>query len=233
MHRGALAVWGGEKPRHSSNRDLSPLLTRNKEFHTKSTPSCWPVALLVTMASQSPASSDPTHKKIDPKLATALRFTISAKEYGALHALLQKRAPKQVEQRAVGPKAYAAALHGKDDYNAAAVRAAVRVFLVSRAGLGLYDALIALIRRRRGVVLQYVLLSVALGSVNSSLTARQTSNSSATALGQHPPVSLPVDACLPPPHSPPLLHAAASRSPLTECRAVPKAQPSHFPGTDI
>lgn len=88
---------------------------------------------------------------ISPAVYVLLRYAVaSPQEYKALYGLLQTRAPKHVSKRAVDPAAYAAASQGKDDFNPAAVRAALRVFLVSRAGLGLYDALLAFLRRRRG-----------------------------------------------------------------------------------
>lgn len=72
----------------------------------------------------------------DPVLRNALRYTISAKEYQTLHKyiisrskLLKRNTPSvsQVEKLVDRP--------GRDDHNAAAVRASLRVFFATAAGL--------------------------------------------------------------------------------------------------
>lgn len=77
----------------------------------------------------------------DPILRNTLRYTISAKEYETLHKyiisrskVLKRNAPSisRVE-KLVEAKA------GRDDYNAAAVRASLRVFVATAAGLKLWE----------------------------------------------------------------------------------------------
>jgi hypothetical protein len=72
----------------------------------------------------------------DPILRNALRYTISAKEYETLHKyiisrskVLKRNAPTvaKVEKLVERP--------GRDDYNAAAVRASLRIFFATSAGL--------------------------------------------------------------------------------------------------
>ena len=72
----------------------------------------------------------------DPILRNALRYTISAKEYETLHRyilsrskVLKRNTPSvsRVEKLVDRP--------GRDDYNAAAVRASVRVFVATSAAL--------------------------------------------------------------------------------------------------
>ncbi|KAI9833174.1 MAG: hypothetical protein M1819_003797 [Sarea resinae] len=82
-------------------------------------------------------SSDPA--KCDPILRNALRYTVSAKEYKLLHEYLISRAPPAVKQRSPPPARYEAIVRSKDDYNAAAVRAAGRVFLASQTGLKIWE----------------------------------------------------------------------------------------------
>ncbi|KAI9746689.1 MAG: hypothetical protein M1818_000403 [Claussenomyces sp. TS43310] len=76
----------------------------------------------------------------DPVLRNALRYTISAKEYQALHKylisrskLLKRNTPtvSQVEKLVERP--------GRDDYNAAAIRASLRTFLLTAVGLEAWD----------------------------------------------------------------------------------------------
>ena len=75
----------------------------------------------------------------DPILRNTLRYTISAKEYETLHKyiisrskVLKRNAPSasKVEKLVVR--------EGRDDYNAAAVRASLRVFLATGAALKIW-----------------------------------------------------------------------------------------------
>lgn len=72
----------------------------------------------------------------DPILRNALRYTISPKEYQTLHKyiisrskVLKRNTPtvSQVEKLVERP--------GRDDHNVAAVRASIRVFIATAAGL--------------------------------------------------------------------------------------------------
>ncbi|KAI9644033.1 hypothetical protein NHQ30_007385 [Ciborinia camelliae] len=76
----------------------------------------------------------------DPILRNALRYTISAKEYETLHKyiisrskVLKRNAPTviKVEKLVERP--------GRDDYNAAAVRGSLRLFLATSAGLKIWS----------------------------------------------------------------------------------------------
>jgi hypothetical protein len=75
----------------------------------------------------------------DPVLRNAMRYTISAQEYTVLHKyiisrsqVLKRNTPSvsEVEKLVDRP--------GRDDYNAAAVRASLRVFLASGVALKAY-----------------------------------------------------------------------------------------------
>lgn len=94
------------------------------------------------MASTSSEAPKPPRDRIsakstaDPILRNALRYTISAKEYETLHKyiisrskVLRRNAPTiaKVEKLVERP--------GRDDYNAAAIRASLRVFIATNAGL--------------------------------------------------------------------------------------------------
>jgi hypothetical protein len=78
----------------------------------------------------------------DPVLRNALRYTISAQEYQTLHKyiisrskVLKRNTPSvsQVEKLVERP--------GRDDHNAAAVRASLRVFFATGAGLKAWSIL--------------------------------------------------------------------------------------------
>ena len=85
----------------------------------------------------------------DPILQNALRYTISAKEYETLHKyiisrskLLKRNAPSvaKVEKLVVGRNGSGSGgRYGGGDFNVAAVRASLRVFLVTAAGLRAWD----------------------------------------------------------------------------------------------
>lgn len=99
------------------------------------------------MASPSDETPKPPRDRIsakstaDPILRNALRYTISAKEYETLHKyiisrskVLKRNAPtvSKVEKLVERP--------GRDDYNASAVRASLRVFLATGAALKAWGA---------------------------------------------------------------------------------------------
>lgn len=84
-------------------------------------------------------SPPPSPAKVDPILRNALRYTISAKEYKTLHQYLLKRSPPSVRKRVPQPPRYTVLVQSDDDFNAAAVRASLRVFVATQTGLKLWD----------------------------------------------------------------------------------------------
>ena len=103
------------------------------------------------MASPSSHNRHPAadNAKVDPVLLNAIRYTISAKEYKTLHEYLIKQSPQLIRTRAPQPLNYDAAVADRNDYNAAAVRASLRVFLAAETGLKVWDIITAQIQRRR------------------------------------------------------------------------------------
>lgn len=87
-------------------------------------------------------------RPIDPILRNALRYTISAKEYQLLHQYLLSRAPV-VKKRTLNPKRYEAVTKGPDDYNVAAVRASLRLGLVTFAGLNAWELVTTKLRSQQ------------------------------------------------------------------------------------
>jgi hypothetical protein len=85
-------------------------------------------------------SSPPPDKPqtIDPVLRNALRYTISAREYELLHQYLLSRAPA-VRKRTPHPKKFDAISRGPDDYNVAAVRASLRLGVVTFSALKAWE----------------------------------------------------------------------------------------------
>ena len=81
----------------------------------------------------------PAQIKADPILRNALRYTLSAKEYETLHQYLISRSPPAVRKRAPRPPKYAALVQTKGDYNGAAIRASLRVFIATQTSLKLWD----------------------------------------------------------------------------------------------
>lgn len=91
----------------------------------------------------------PSQIKADPILRNALRYTLSAKEYETLHQYLISRSPPAVRKRAFQPPKYAALVQTKDDYNGAAIRASLRVFIATQTGLKLWDLIKGTLFARR------------------------------------------------------------------------------------
>lgn len=103
-------------------------------------------------SSQPPSSGKP--ERIDPILRNALRYTISPREYQLLHQYLLSRAPA-VRKRTLPPRRYDAITKGADDYNAAAIRASLRLAVVTFSGLKAWD-LISTKILTRGTAKKYV-----------------------------------------------------------------------------
>lgn len=100
---------------------------------------------IATMASKSAADphtsppSSPSKSKVDPILRNALRYTLSKEEYDALYSYVRTRAPKSIQRRARHLRSYSAVVQKGDDYTASTVRASLRVFILSQAGLKVWD----------------------------------------------------------------------------------------------
>lgn len=84
-------------------------------------------------------SPPPSPTKVDPILRNALRYTVSAKEYETLHQYLISRTPPSVRKRTPQPQAFLSTIDSRDDFNAAAVRASLRVFVTVQTGLKVWD----------------------------------------------------------------------------------------------
>lgn len=110
--------------------------------HTTDAPLSFERLLLRSMASQGPYPSppqSPAKAKGDPILRNTLRYTISAKEYKTLHEWFISRSPQAVRKRAPTPHKYASLVQTKDDYNGAAIRASLRVFIAAQTSLQLWE----------------------------------------------------------------------------------------------
>jgi hypothetical protein len=81
---------------------------------------------------------EPKETELDPIVRNALRYTLSPREYQLLHQYLLSRAPA-VRKRTPPPRKYEAIAKGRDDYNAAAVRASLRLAVVAFSGLKAWD----------------------------------------------------------------------------------------------
>lgn len=86
----------------------------------------------------SSASSGQRPKATDPILRNTLRYTISAREYATLHRYVLSRS-RVLRRAAPSPGSVEKALQpkrkGESDYNARAVRHALRVFVTTWLGL--------------------------------------------------------------------------------------------------
>lgn len=95
-------------------------------------------------SSSKPSGSSGPHisakSTADPILRNALRYSISAKEYETLHKyiisrskVLKRNAPTVARVEKLVERS------GRDDYNASAVRASLRVFMATAAGLKVWE----------------------------------------------------------------------------------------------
>lgn len=79
----------------------------------------------------------------DPILRNTLRYTVSAREYAALHKYILSRS-RALRRAAPSPANVEKALQpkkGRDDYNARAVRHALRVFSLTWLGMKGWEAI--------------------------------------------------------------------------------------------
>lgn len=103
--------------------------------------------------SSSSAASHLSRRPIDPITRTALRYTISPREYELLHQYLISRAPERVQKRTPEPPRYEKITKAKTetgDYNVASFRAALRVFVAAYTGLKGWEAVSQSLVSRRG-----------------------------------------------------------------------------------
>ena len=87
------------------------------------------------ISSPSPNSPKPRTK---PVLAKMLRYTLSEKEYETLHHYLLRRFTPTIRNKIPSTQQYKSFNRGRDDYNASAVRASLRVFVATQSGLRLW-----------------------------------------------------------------------------------------------
>jgi hypothetical protein len=95
---------------------------------------------IMSSSTGSPAPPSGKSGSIDPVLRNALRYTISPREYQLLHQYLLSRAPA-IRKRTLPPKKYDVIAKGSDDYNAAAIRASLRLAVVTFSGLKAWDVI--------------------------------------------------------------------------------------------
>ena len=83
-------------------------------------------------------SPPPSPIKNDP-IINALRYAISPKEYQTLHQYLISRSPPVIRQHAPQPERFRSIVRADDDSRVSAVRASLRVFVATQAGLQIWD----------------------------------------------------------------------------------------------
>ncbi|PWY73691.1 hypothetical protein BO70DRAFT_364600 [Aspergillus heteromorphus CBS 117.55] len=93
------------------------------------------------MASDSTPNTD-----LHPGVRNALRISLSAKEYRLLHEYAIRRTPSAIQNKLPTPSRFEAIVRSKYKYNDAAVRASLRVFLLSSSLLKLVDVVVGRIR---------------------------------------------------------------------------------------
>ncbi|KAF2396082.1 hypothetical protein EJ06DRAFT_483971 [Trichodelitschia bisporula] len=87
---------------------------------------------------------------MDPIVRNAMRYSLSPREYKLLHKYLLSRTPA-VRTKAPQPARFERAVTAADDYNAAALRASVRLFGGVYGGLKLWEVIAARVLGRKPV----------------------------------------------------------------------------------
>ena len=96
---------------------------------------------MATDSASAPYPSPPSSpkKSSDPILRNAIRYTLSEQEYDAFRKFLATRAPRSIRRRALPSKKYESLVPEPSDYNATAIRASLRIFVVSQIGLKVWE----------------------------------------------------------------------------------------------
>ncbi|CAI7673457.1 hypothetical protein N7533_012065 [Penicillium manginii] len=92
-----------------------------------------------------PGDSPAKAPAIHPILQNALRITLSAKEYRALHGIAAKRAPN-VKAKLISPSSFDVMAQSKNRHSEAALRASLRLFVGSGLVLKLLEAVMSRVR---------------------------------------------------------------------------------------
>ena len=103
--------------------------------------------------SSASSGSGITKRPLDPITRTALRYTISPREYELLHRYLLSRTPKQVQKRTPNPPRYEKITRSSTeggDYNVATMRSALRVFVGTYVGLKTWEVVLEKLASRKG-----------------------------------------------------------------------------------
>lgn len=90
----------------------------------------------------SPPSEDAAAPAVHPLVQNALRVSLSAKEYKAIHERIVKRS-LALNNRLPTPSRYESIVRTSNKYNVAAIRASLRVFLGVSGGMSLIEAITA------------------------------------------------------------------------------------------
>jgi hypothetical protein len=125
--------WGKECPTRPSSGARASCNKQQHSCHNKFNRS---MASKADEGPKAPRERISAKSTADPILRNALRYTISAKEYETLHKYIISRS-KVLKRNAPSPAKVEKLVErpGRDDYNAAAVRDSLRVFLATAAGL--------------------------------------------------------------------------------------------------
>jgi hypothetical protein len=99
------------------------------------------------------AAHSKSHEHPDPAvnavIRNLLRVSLSAKEYKVLHDYVIKRS-SSIQKHAPSPSQYEAVVRSTNKYNVAAIRASLRVFLLTGGGLSLAELVTTKLRGSRG-----------------------------------------------------------------------------------
>lgn len=87
---------------------------------------------------------------VRPSVQRSIQYTLSPKEYTYLHNRYIKKLSPVSRTKLPSPEAYAKAIAIRGDFNAASIRASIRVFLAIQAIFKIYDYVVAKIAARKG-----------------------------------------------------------------------------------
>ena len=144
------------KPNQAEARETNPYSTSTSTALLKIPASITPslpylfaheLSIMDSDKASSPSTSSSPKAEYSVVFRNALRYSLSEKEYHTLHESLLRHCTPAIRRKLPSPQQYESLNQRRDDYNAAAVRASLRVFITTQSGLKLWSWISGLLRR--------------------------------------------------------------------------------------
>jgi hypothetical protein len=178
-------------------------------------------------------SKQPPDPQVHPLVRNTLRFSLSAKEYKLLHEHVLKRSAS-IQSRVPTPCRYEAIVYSKDKYGEAAIRASLRVFLLTTAGSKLAEFVVKRITKDSTSKYAARIRFHRLCSIRANIQWEQEQDPhSSGPFADVSPGVVTFARAVYPPYLASLLCSTTSEPPDRRCATIPRAQSTGLQGSDL